>query len=140
VEGEDIMRISKLAYKLLTIALVVLLRDCATSAIATQKTVQVNGLTLAYEIFGPSDREAVLLIAGTGAQLRSWPVELCEAVVKRGYRIIVYDNRDSRTSSSLMPPGFDYPTNPQPTASFGDLVSPVCIRGAPPNCRFSRAE
>ncbi len=56
--------------------------------------IPANGITIAYESFGPEDREAVLLIMGTGAQLTMWPVELCEELVTRGYRVIRYDNRD----------------------------------------------
>ena len=55
---------------------------------------QANGITIAYESFSPADRETVLLIMGTGGQLTMWPVELCEELVKRGYRVIIYDNRD----------------------------------------------
>src|SRR5262249_31371002 len=33
-------------------------------------------------------------IMGTGGQLTMWPVELCEELVKRGYRVIRFDNRD----------------------------------------------
>ncbi|HKA07361.1 MAG TPA: alpha/beta hydrolase [Gemmataceae bacterium] len=56
--------------------------------------VQTNGITIAYESFGPEDRETVLLIMGVGAQLTAWHVELCEDLVRRGYRVIRYDNRD----------------------------------------------
>src|SRR5262245_14744884 len=56
--------------------------------------VKVNGITIAYESFGPEDRETVLLIMGAGAQLTAWHVELCEELVKRGYQLIRYDNRD----------------------------------------------
>src|SRR5262245_19236288 len=56
--------------------------------------VKANGITIAYESFGAEDREAVLLIMGAGAQLTAWHVELCEELVKRGYRVIRYDNRD----------------------------------------------
>jgi hypothetical protein len=73
------MRSSKRAYRSLTVAVVVLQALCATSAFATQ-----------HEIYGPLDRHAVPLIAGTGAQLTSWPVEFYEAVVKRGYRVMAY--------------------------------------------------
>src|SRR5262245_6489621 len=56
--------------------------------------VKANGITIAYESFGPEDRETVLLSMGAGAPLTAWPVELCEELVKRGYRVIRYDNRD----------------------------------------------
>ena len=56
--------------------------------------VKANGITIAYESFGPEDRETVLLIMGATAQLTAWDVELCEELVKRGYRVIRFDNRD----------------------------------------------
>jgi pimeloyl-ACP methyl ester carboxylesterase len=56
--------------------------------------VKTNGITIAYESFGSEDQETVLLIMGTGAQLTVWPIELCQELVKRGYRVIRYDNRD----------------------------------------------
>jgi pimeloyl-ACP methyl ester carboxylesterase len=55
---------------------------------------QANGITIAYECYGPEDRPAVLLIMGNGAQLTAWPAELIGELVKRGYRVIIYDNRD----------------------------------------------
>jgi pimeloyl-ACP methyl ester carboxylesterase len=55
---------------------------------------KANGITIAYESYGPEDREAILMIMGHGAQLTAWPVELCEELVKRGYRVIIFDNRD----------------------------------------------
>src|SRR5262249_36578345 len=63
--------------------------------------VKANGITIAYESFGPEDRETVLLIMGLGGQLTAWPVELCEDLVKRGYRVIRYDNRDVGLSTRL---------------------------------------
>jgi pimeloyl-ACP methyl ester carboxylesterase len=62
--------------------------------LVTQGQAKANGVTIAYESFGPEDRETVLLIMGVGAQLTAWPVELCEELVRRGYRVIRYDNRD----------------------------------------------
>src|SRR5262245_38002341 len=63
--------------------------------------VQANGITIAYESFGPTDRETVLLIMGNGAQLTAWPIELCEELVKRGYRVVIYDNRDVGLSTKF---------------------------------------
>src|SRR5262249_8027446 len=56
--------------------------------------VKANGITIAYETFGPENRETLLLIMGAGAQLTAWHTELCEELVRRGYRVIRYDNRD----------------------------------------------
>src|SRR5262245_14513953 len=71
--------------------------------------VKANGITIAYESFGPEDRETVLLIMGVSAQLTLWPVDLCEELVRRGYRVIRYDNRDIGLSThfdAAGPPDF----------------------------------
>ncbi|TDD60943.1 alpha/beta hydrolase [Kribbella antibiotica] len=53
-----------------------------------------SGLRLEYEIYGPKDGEAVLLIMGTGGQLTLWPLSLVELLVDKGLRVIRYDARD----------------------------------------------
>jgi pimeloyl-ACP methyl ester carboxylesterase len=63
--------------------------------------VQANGITIAYESRGQADRETILLIAGTAMQLTAWPDELLGELVKRGYRVIVYDNRDVGLSTKM---------------------------------------
>jgi pimeloyl-ACP methyl ester carboxylesterase len=66
-----------------------------------QGKVKANGVTLAYESYGPLERETVLMIMGNGAQLTAWPVELCEELVGRGYRVVIYDNRDVGLSTKF---------------------------------------
>jgi pimeloyl-ACP methyl ester carboxylesterase len=66
-----------------------------------QRRAQANGITIAYESYGPEDREVVLLIMGNGAQLTAWPVELVVELVKRGYRVVIYDNRDVGLSTKF---------------------------------------
>jgi pimeloyl-ACP methyl ester carboxylesterase len=56
--------------------------------------VNANGITLAYERFGSPKNAAILLIAGTNNQLTAWPASLCEYLVRRGYQVIRFDNRD----------------------------------------------
>lgn len=79
----------------------------ATTAVekrAVEKTagqVKANGITIAYESLGPKDREAILMIMGNGAQLTAWPPELCDELVRRGYRVIIYDNRDVGLSTKF---------------------------------------
>ena len=58
-----------------------------------------NGITLDYDSFGPADAPAILLIMGLGAQKGRWNIELCEALVTLGYRVIRFDNRDCGGSS-----------------------------------------
>jgi len=61
--------------------------------------VEANGIRIAYESYGPADRETILLIGGAWMQLTEWPPDLCRELVKRGYRVVVFDNRDSGLST-----------------------------------------
>ena len=81
------------------IAALVLVEPLAASTIHQTGQVQANGIIIAYESFGNADREAILLIAGTGMQLTDWPTEFCEELMKRGYRVVIYDNRDTGLST-----------------------------------------
>jgi len=63
--------------------------------------IEMGGISLEYDRFGPEDRETVLLIMGLGAQMTRWPVALCETLVERGFHVIRFDNRDIGLSSKL---------------------------------------
>jgi pimeloyl-ACP methyl ester carboxylesterase len=65
----------------------------------TAGEVQANGITLAYESYGPTDAETILLIGGVGMQLVDWPMALVEGLVQRGYRVVRFDNRDMGRST-----------------------------------------
>ncbi len=67
--------------------------------------VRANGIAIAYESYGTSDRETMLLIGGTGQQLIDWPPELIQELVGRGYRVVVFDNRDVGRSTRLTAAG-----------------------------------
>jgi pimeloyl-ACP methyl ester carboxylesterase len=56
--------------------------------------IEANGITLEYEDHGNPGDPPILLVMGLGAQLTLWPIEFVEALVKRGFRVIRYDNRD----------------------------------------------
>lgn len=56
--------------------------------------VTANGISIAYEDHGDPTAPPVLLIMGLGGQLTMWPDELVENLVKGGYRVIAFDNRD----------------------------------------------
>jgi pimeloyl-ACP methyl ester carboxylesterase len=73
----------------------------AAGAPAREGKAKANGITIAYESFGPEDREVMLLIMGNGAQLTAWPAELIEELVERGYRVVIYDNRDVGLSTKF---------------------------------------
>ncbi|MGB8405171.1 MAG: alpha/beta hydrolase [Mycobacterium sp.] len=50
---------------------------------------------------GNPDDPAVLLIMGLGAQLLLWRKGFCDELVRRGYRVIRYDNRDVGLSTKF---------------------------------------
>jgi proline iminopeptidase len=57
-------------------------------------------LHLEYEVHGPQDGTAVLLIMGLGMQLLAWPQPYVEALTTAGYRVVTFDNRDAGLSGS----------------------------------------
>lgn len=63
--------------------------------------IEANGIALEYEVFGDPAAPPLLLVMGLGAQLTLWPVELVEALVQRGFRVIRYDNRDIGLSHKM---------------------------------------
>ncbi len=67
-------------------------------------TVQ-TGMTIHYEVRG--DGEPLLLVMGLGGQLVSWPDAFVDGLVDRGFKVIVYDNRDIglSTKGRSKPPG-----------------------------------
>jgi pimeloyl-ACP methyl ester carboxylesterase len=69
-----------------------------------------RGVSLAYEQLGDPLGTPVLLIAGLGQQLHSWPDEFCALLTTRGYLVTRFDNRDAgRSTHMTFPP-------PQPGA------------------------
>lgn len=63
--------------------------------------VQANGIQIAYESIGNPKAETILLISGTNAQLTMWPMELCQNLVRQGYRVVRFDNRDIGLSTKF---------------------------------------
>ena len=62
--------------------------------------IKSNGIDIEVEDTGPgvdtlgNERQAVLLIMGLGMQLIAWPMDLVNALVAAGYRVVRFDNRD----------------------------------------------
>lgn len=68
-----------------------------------------DGIRLAWDGFGDSQGEPVLLIAGLGTQRIRWTRSFCAALVAGGCHVIRFDNRDSGGStyfSASAPPDF----------------------------------
>jgi pimeloyl-ACP methyl ester carboxylesterase len=63
--------------------------------------IAANGIEFEYVESGPSDGEVILLINGLAGQLVDWPAGLLGALADRGFRTIVFDNRDIGLSSEL---------------------------------------
>ncbi|MEO6317844.1 MAG: alpha/beta hydrolase [Acidimicrobiales bacterium] len=70
----------------------------------TTSTASANGVEIAYEIHGDPGGEPLLLVMGLGAQLIAWPIELCDALVDRGFFVVRYDNRDTGLSTKFEDP------------------------------------
>lgn len=62
-----------------------------------------NGLRIEVDDQGPVTGEPLLLVMGLGMQLTGWPDELVADLVRRGHRVIRFDNRDTGLSD-----GFDH--------------------------------
>lgn len=60
-----------------------------------------DGLKICYRTHGAPSGTPLLLIAGLGLQLISWPEALIEALVAAGHRVIAPDNRDAGRSSNM---------------------------------------
>jgi pimeloyl-ACP methyl ester carboxylesterase len=63
-----------------------------------------SGIVLCVEERGPADGRPLLLVAGLGMQLTSWPDELCDALAAHELRVVRYDNRDVGRSSRVDQP------------------------------------
>ncbi|MEV6824673.1 alpha/beta hydrolase [Amycolatopsis sp. NPDC051102] len=65
-----------------------------------------RGISLAYERIGDTGAEPLVLVAGLGQQLHSWPDAFCAKLAERGYEVIRFDNRDAgrSTHSRFRPP------------------------------------
>lgn len=66
-----------------------------------ESTARVNGVELAYEEFGDSSSETILLIMGLGVQMLGWDEEFCRMLAGRGYRVVRFDNRDVGRSTKI---------------------------------------
>lgn len=66
-----------------------------------ESTVNVNGVTLAWDAFGDPACPAVLFICGLGVQLVGWESEFCEEIAQYGFYVIRFDNRDVGKSTTF---------------------------------------
>ena len=57
-------------------------------------TAKANGIDICYETVGDAGDPALLLVSGFTSQLVSWEEGFVRALADRGFRVVVYDNRD----------------------------------------------
>jgi pimeloyl-ACP methyl ester carboxylesterase len=75
---------------------------------------KANGIELAWDSFGDTNGEVVLLIAGLGTQMIRWTDPFCAELVALGYRVVRFDNRDAGCSTHL---------DAYPSVDFGTLAA-----------------
>lgn len=65
------------------------------------------GPRICHRIAGPPDGAPLLLVAGLGLDLTSWPQRMVDGFADRGFRVVRFDNRDVGRSSRMpvRPPG-----------------------------------
>jgi len=56
---------------------------------------------ICYQTFGTPDGEPLLLVMGLGGPMTWWEPELCEELVRRGFYVIRFDNRDCGRSTKM---------------------------------------
>jgi pimeloyl-ACP methyl ester carboxylesterase len=60
-----------------------------------------SGIELAYESFGDPEDPLMLLVMGLGVQMLGWDTRFCRELVKRGFHVVRFDNRDVGHSTKL---------------------------------------
>ncbi len=66
-----------------------------------EELAKIGDLEICFERFGNPEDPALLLVMGLGTQMVAWPEGFCRALVKRGFHVIRYDNRDIGRSTHL---------------------------------------
>ena len=87
-----------------------------------------TGVRLCHRFDGPADGVPLLLIAGLGIELTSWPQRMVDGVADRGFRVLRFDNRDVGRSTRIAtpPPGKlrQLLARPRPDAyDLGDMAA-----------------
>lgn len=64
-------------------------------------TIEANGISLAYEVSGDPGAPAMVLVMGLGMPLVFWPDAFVDGLVKAGFRVLRFDNRDCGLSQRI---------------------------------------
>ncbi len=60
----------------------------------TLAQIQANGIAIEVETAGQASDSPIILIRGLGTQLIQWPADFVQRLVDRGFRLVMFDNRD----------------------------------------------
>jgi pimeloyl-ACP methyl ester carboxylesterase len=63
--------------------------------------VKANNIEIEYDTFGNPSDKPLLTIMGLGSQMIMWDERLCEMLVKKGFYVIRFDNRDVGLSTKF---------------------------------------
>ena len=58
------------------------------------------GVTIAYDVFGPSTGEPVVLVCGLSQPAFAWQLAMVPALTEAGYQVVTFDNRGVAPSSA----------------------------------------
>ena len=64
----------------------------------------IDNIRIAYDVYGDDSAPVILLIMGLGMPSCAWPRRLIEQLVRQGFRVVVFDNRDSGSSTKIYRP------------------------------------
>ena len=84
-----------------SISLSLLVLSLSTNRTKATAIVDVNGVSIAYTTAGEEGSPSVLMIMGLMASHRVWPEEIVNEFVNAGYRVVLFDNRDTGDSDRL---------------------------------------
>jgi pimeloyl-ACP methyl ester carboxylesterase len=62
--------------------------------------VNLPGVTIAYDVFGPASGETVVLVCGLSQPALGWHFAMMPALVDAGYQVVTFDNRGVAPSSA----------------------------------------
>jgi pimeloyl-ACP methyl ester carboxylesterase len=62
--------------------------------------VNLPGVTIAYDVFGPTTGEPVVLACGLSQPAAAWQLGMVPALTEAGYRVVTFDNRGVAPSSA----------------------------------------
>ncbi|HYA67117.1 MAG TPA: alpha/beta hydrolase [Acidimicrobiales bacterium] len=61
---------------------------------------ELDGVSLAYDVFGPDDGDPVVLVCGLGQPAVAWQLGMVPVLGEAGYRVVTFDSRGMAPSSA----------------------------------------